>query len=254
MRRRLLSRLTLFACLLCAAGCDTKGCRGDNSSGLPAAALPAPTFGEASITGRVWFQGDRPLQPQPVYESDFCGVVPDESVVLDANMNLANVLVYLDDVSASTGAEQPTVTLDQVRCRFDPHVMGVQVGQTLRVGNDDPMRHNVHFRPQNNPDQNIHFATGGRTEETSFAYAEPTPVEMRCDIHPWMRAFVGVFDHPFFATTGGDGTYEIDRVPAGSYELVAWHERLGERRQTVTVADAGDAVADIVFARRTQTQ
>ena len=125
----------------------------------------------------------------------------------------------------------------------------MQVGQPLVVKNSDPMRHNVHWKAERNPDANVAFETGGRSETVDFARPEPRPVRVKCDVHPWMTAYLGVFAHPFFATTDPDGRYAIDRVPAGEYELVAWHELYGERREPIVVADAGDVAADFAYAR-----
>ncbi len=211
--------------------------------------LAAPTFGDGSVVGTISYDGPAPAE-RVVGESDACGEVMDESLVVSTDGGLANVLVYLEgEIGASTGAEQPAKELDQNGCRFVPRVQGIQVDQPLIVTNGDPMRHNVRYTPENNERQNLVFATGGQEQRVTFDRPEPEPIVVKCDIHPWMAAYVGVFDHPFFTATDSDGRFELDRVPAGEYEVVAWHELLGERRGTVTVADAGTVELPLEYAR-----
>ncbi len=111
------------------------------------------------------------------------------------------------------------------------------------------MRHNVRFAPSENERQNLIFATGGTSETVSFDRPEDEPFVIKCDIHPWMAAYVRVFDHPFFATTDDAGQFEIASVPAGEYDVIAWHELLGTRSGRVTVADAGSVELPLEFAR-----
>ncbi len=243
--RRVAGRLLACSVMFLVAGCDTKGCRTDNSSGLPAATLPVTTFGSASIGGSVTFAGTTP-EPRVLEESETCGVVMDETLVVATDGGLANVLVYLDGADASTGEGREAAQLDQSGCRFVPRTLAVQVGQELQIVNGDPTRHNVRFAPARNERQNLIFAKGGDRETVVFDRPEAMPFTVKCDIHPWMAASVGVFDHPFFATTDEKGQYAIEQVPAGSYEVVAWHELLGERREAVVVA--GDEVASVDFS------
>ena len=251
-RRLLAGRLALLSCLVFAGGCDLKGCRADNSSGLDPQAsletLPEPTFGNVSVAGIVSFEGTVP-EPRIVGVGEYCGDVPDTTLVVNDDNGLKNVLVYLDGAPASTGAGRETAELDQQGCLFVPRTLGVQVGQPFEIVNGDPTRHNVRFNPDRNERQNLVFATGGERESVVFDRPESDAFGVKCDIHPWMAANVRVFDHPFYATTDESGRYEIGRVPAGDYELVAWHELLGERREPVMVADAGVVAADVVFAR-----
>ena len=243
-------RTVLLAPLLLVAGCDTKGCREDNSSGLTRLdALPPPAFGQAEVAGRVNFIGEVPPRRQ-VGSSPSCGPVIDDSVVVSPQGGLKDVLIYLDGPPATDGRQRPAATLDQDGCRFAPRTLAVQQGQPLRVVNSDPMKHNVHFKPAANPPRNLSFADASEPAETTrFAEPEPRPIGVACDIHPWMAANVAVLPHPFFAVTDADGRYAIGRVPEGEYEVVAWHERYGERREAVVV-ERGTAVADVTFARR----
>ena len=238
--------LSLLALTL--TGCAPKGCRQDASSGLSAAELPAPVFGEATVAGRVTFEGTPPVMPV-IDAAEHCGPTPitKESVVVGPDAGLANVLVSLEGGSPSNGYARPAVVLDQLYCRFTPHVTAVQVGQKLVVKNSDPEIHNVHYRPRNNPPANLSLPMPGDETVVAFDRDEPRPVHVDCANHPWMSGFVGVLAHPFFAVTGQDGRFAIANVPAGTYTLRAWHEGLGTREAQVIVGEAEAVTRDFVF-------
>lgn len=246
----IVSRVAMLSCLVGVAGCDMKGCRSDNSSGLESpVALAEPVYGSGTISGTVSYDGPMP-DVKIVGESDACGEVVDESLVVSADGGLANVLVYLDgeQVVDSTGQARTPAELDQTGCRFVPRVQGVQIQQIFEVANGDPMRHNVRFAPENNERQNLIFATGGTRQSVTFNRPETDPFVVKCDIHPWMTAYVRVFGHPFYATTDTDGRFEIAQVPAGEYDVTTWHELLGERSATLTVGDEVTQL-DFTYAR-----
>ncbi len=236
--------------MLCAgmlvSGCAPKGCREDRSSGL--AELPPPTWGESQVAGVVRFEGQAPAM-KSIEAARHCGDIKEEWAVVAADGGLSNVLVYLEDAPASSGRGRESALLDQVNCQFVPHVLGVQVGQPLVAMNSDLEFHNVHYAPQENPGTNFGLETYGQKRTVSFKQPEPQPVRVKCDVHPWMEAYVGVFAHPFYAVTDATGRYSIDRVPAGEYTLKAWHERFGTRQERITVADAGPTTQDFIFAR-----
>ena len=231
-----------------------KGCTDDNSSGLSYSSfeeLPAPTFGTATVSGRVAFEGNV-SKPRLLHSpTSACphGVY-DESLIVGEDGGLANAVVYLEGVAPSSGVDRPTVKLDQINCQFVPHVMAVQVGQPVDIGNSDPTTHNVHYTPRNNADVNHDFSGGSQNkhETVRFARAEPEPFKARCDVHDWMSAYIGVFDHPFFAVTDASGAFELDRVPAGDYTLTAWHERHGERKTEIKVGE-DDVSHNFVYRR-----
>jgi plastocyanin len=158
------------------------------------------------------------------------------------NGKVANVFVYIEDGTTTDGwklndlmFDVPTeeVVLDQSGCRFVPHVIGVQVNQTLSVTNSDPTTHNVHFTPTNNPDWNQTQPSGAARLTHKFSYSE-VMVPVKNNQHPWMKAYVGVLKHPFFAVTGEDGSFQIRGVPPGTYTLVAWHEATGLKSEGIT--------------------
>jgi hypothetical protein len=138
--------------------------------------------------------------------------------------------------------------LDQVGCRYSPHVLGVQVGQTVEIRNSDGLLHNVHGLPKVNASFNR--AMPPNVTEYRHVFEQPeAPFLVKCDVHPWMGAWIEVLDHPYFAVSGGDGRFEITGLPAGTYEVEAWHEMLGTRSATVTVADGEAASSDFAFER-----
>lgn len=159
---------------------------------------------------------------------------------------LGNVFVYVK--SGLEGKRFPVPTevkvLDQQGCLYQPHVMGVQVGQTLKIKNSDPTVHNVHTTPSANEGFNLGQPMQNMETDRKFDKAE-VMVPFKCDIHPWMSAYVGVVDHPYYAVSGEDGAFTLDQLPAGTYTLEAWHEELGTATQQVTVA--ADQTADVTF-------
>jgi hypothetical protein len=170
-------------------------------------------------------------------------LVKDESIVTDAAGHLANAIVYLKDGPPIDLPAEP-VLIDQVGCRYVPHVVALRTGQTLRVRSSDATLHNVHGLTEINPPFNFGMSAAGQTRDVSFA--RPEVLKLRCDVHPWMQAYVAVFDHPMFGVTGADGTFEINHVPPGKYTLVAWQERLGEMTREITVEPAASAAAPVM--------
>jgi len=160
---------------------------------------------------------------------------------------LKDVMVYLKDpaVVPSGESDQPAV-LDQVHCQYVPRVLGVRVGQVLRVTSSDPALHNVHTLSERNPRLNFGMTGAGQSREVRFT--APEQFTVRCDVHPWMSATVYVLDHPFFAVTGDNGQFEISGLPAGEHEVVFSHPFLGERVRKVTVG-ADPVSADVTFER-----
>jgi hypothetical protein len=138
------------------------------------------------------------------------------------------------------------VLLEQAGCMYRPHVFGIQVGQPLVVRNGDDLLHNVHLLPVSNPERNFGQPSFGLEETLRFAAAE-VMVPIRCDVHPWMSAWAGVLDHPFFAVTDELGGYAITGLPAGRYVVEVRHERAAPERREIDVPEAGQAEADFLL-------
>ncbi len=131
-------------------------------------------------------------------------------------------------------------TLDQKGCMFLPHVLTLQAGQPLIILNSDPLLHNSHVEPAKNSPFNVALTNAGKQETRVFKKAEI--IKVKCDVHPWMSAWVGVFDHPYHAVTNGGGEYEIKNLPPGEYEMTAWQEELGTVKQKVSVKPGGNTL------------
>ncbi len=231
----------IFGLLLiaaCAIGCDKK----------VEVHRPKPVFGTGTIHGTVKFVGTPPkrdtIPNQPCH--DGAPQLKEETVVVNDDSTLANTFVYLAGVTASDGSDRPAALLDQKDCRYVPHVIGIQVGQALRVRSSDSAIHNVRYDASANPSGNFGLTSAG--SEKSLTFNQPEFVRVKCDVHPWMTGYIGVFDHPFFtATTEGDGSWKIEKVPAGTYTLTAWHERYGKIEQTVTVKENESVEANFEY-------
>jgi plastocyanin len=206
---------------------------------------------EGAITGKVVFTGTPPeLDPLNLTSDAACAASGDTrpEVVVVNNGRLKNVFVYVkgagvDDYRFPVGGP---VTLDQKDCRYVPHVLGVQVGQAVRITNSDQTAHNVHPTPKRNDGFNISQAHGDAPIERAFT-TEEVMIPVQCNQHNWMRANIGVLDHPFFAVTGDDGSFAIGNLPPGEYRLVFWHEVYGEQAVPVTVKAKSTVTQDAEY-------
>lgn len=216
--------------------------------------LALPAFG-ADLTGKAVFKGTAPkaenvkMNADPICAKANTKPVPKGDVVVSAKGELANVFVYVKEgvKKESIPADKPApVTFDQAGCIYHPRVFGVRTGQTIKILNSDPTLHNVHAMPKTNASFNLGMPTKGQTAEKTFTKPE-TMVRIKCDVHGWMNAYVGVLDHPYFGVSDANGSFSIPNLPAGEYTLEAWHEKLGTKTAKVTVTATG-AAAPVEFA------
>lgn len=228
---------------------------------LPAPAVADPGAGTArgTMTGTVVYQGDVPNLPTLDMNADpQCAEQHEDAVTspvlvlgtdTDAGHHtLGNVLVQITGRLPASPPTDGTVVIDQVGCLYHPRVVGVRVGQTLEVRNSDKIMHNVHFVPKENDGKNL--AMPPFLEKIQIEFTEPEPAfPVKCDIHPWMKAWIAVMEQPYFAVTGPDGAFAIEGIPAGTYTAVAWHERLGTVKSQVTVPADGSATVEFVMSR-----
>jgi hypothetical protein len=205
------------------------------------------------VTGKVAFNGDAPSRKVVKMDADpKCAAihgdkkVGTEDVLVSKAGEVANVFVYLKDVKGEFPVPTEPALIDQVGCMYTPHVQGIRTGQKLLIRNSDDTMHNIHFLGKANPEFNFGQPTKGDRDK-DFRKAE-VGAKFKCDVHPWMSAFVHIMDHPFFAVSGKDGAYTIKGVPAGEYTIVAWHEKFGETEQKITVGADGAATADFSFS------
>jgi hypothetical protein len=162
--------------------------------------------------------------------------------------SLANVFVYVKDGLGNYVFDVPTdvVTIDQKSCRYHPHVFGMRVGQKLQIVNNDPTLHNIHALPKNNQEFNNGQPIQGMKMDHVFTSKE-VMVPFKCDVHGWMNAYVGVLDHPYFATSDKDGKFEIKGLPPGTYTIEAWHEKMGPMTQMVTIGPKESKEVNFTF-------
>ena len=196
-----------------------------------------------NVAGRVTIEGAVPVGAAIKLSSDpFCARAHTDVQRLEtfavADGGLDNVFVYVKDGLGNYYFDVPAdaVTLDQKGCRYTPHVFGVRAGQPIAIVNSDDTLHNVHAMSEVNRPFNIGQIKAGVRNTKTFT-AREVMITFKCDVHGWMRAYAGVLDHPYFAVTSGGGKFELKEVPAGTYTIEAWHERLGVQTQMVTLAD-----------------
>jgi plastocyanin len=172
----------------------------------------------------------------------------DESIVVAKNGGLANAFVYIQKGMEDRHFEpaQGSVLLDQTGCTYEPRVLGLRAGQMLDVKNSDAVSHNVHFKPTNNYDWNQQQSPGAPDLEHKFPRAD-VMIPVKCNVHSWMHAYIGVVDHPYFAVTAQDGSFELKNVPPGDYTLAVWQEKLGEQKQEVHLAPSGTAAVHFTY-------
>jgi hypothetical protein len=195
----------------------------------------------ATVTGKISFEGTPPPNEKVQMSSDpYCQMHASENPTLEtvkvSDGGLENVIVYISG-NAPTGSfplPEP-MEINQENCHYIPHVFTLRTGQQLKVKNSDATLHNIHAWAEKNPQFNVGQPVKGMVNDTKFSVPE-IPLPIKCDVHKWMGAFVGVFDHPFSTVSKGGGAFEL-KLPAGSYEVTAWHEKFGKKTMMVTVAD-----------------
>ncbi len=201
----------------------------------------------ADIAGFINLKGTPPAAREitPIKDDPNCaalypGALPKTTFyVVGPNGGLADVVVYLKGISGkSTGASAPPVVLDQKGALYSPQILAIQTGQKLLVKNSDPFVHNVHTKPTENPESNQVQMPG--SPDLTYTFDKPEMfLKFQCDVHPWMFAWVSVFDHPYFAISGKDGKFVIKNVPPGKYTLEATHRKLGTQTAEIEVKDSG---------------
>ena len=241
-----MTRLCPVGVMVAALAAGVAACGGGSTDNTPAGP-PPPTVSPVdpatagNVTGRMAFEGTAPTPNVVRMDSDPNCVqvgttVTDEIVVVGAGGALQNVFVYVKDGLGNLRFPVPAtpVLLDQKGCHYVPHVLGVQVGQSVEVLNSDQTLHNVHAVPMANQEFNTGQPLAGMKHTHQFSTAE-VMVPFKCDVHPWMHAYVGALDHPYFAVSAADGSFSLKGLPPGTYTIEAWHETLGTQTQSVTI-------------------
>jgi plastocyanin len=226
------------------------------AAGLVAVVVwPGVALAASSVTGTVTFDGKAPtLRPlamdaDPACAKKHSAPVPNEMLVLGSGNTMGNILVFVSK-GLPAGKTWPVpktpVTLDQNGCQYKPHVMGIMVGQTYKILNSDGVLHNIHTLPKVNAAFNKGMPP--TLKEATTVFNKPEDVfHIKCDVHPWMSAYIAVFTHPFFSATGTDGKFTISGLDPGTYEITAWHERLGTQTASVTVGGSDTKTQNFKF-------
>jgi plastocyanin len=224
--------------------------------GLLASLSASSAFAGATITGTVTYDGKIPaLKPLAMDADPACAAkhdkpVANEMLVLGSANAMGNILVSVKSglpAGKTYPAPKEAFVLDQSGCQYKPHVFALQVGQPLKVLNSDGVLHNVHALPKVNGQFNMAMPATRKDAQHTFTKAEPNPFPVKCDVHPWMTSHVSIFDHPHFGVTKDDGKFTLADLPAGTYEIEAWHEKLGAKVEKVTVADGESKTVDFKF-------
>lgn len=232
-------RLILLAMLL--IGCDSR-------DGKKITAPPPVIKGNAVIHGTVRLVGTAPKMNAIQGAACDAGshAIQDETVVIDGAGGLKNVVVTIQGIGPGAGRGE-TPVLDQVHCTYVPHVLAMTAGQELIVRSSDATVHNVHLIATKNPAMNLAMSRPGT--EKRLTLEQPEIITTKCDVHPWMTAYIAVIENPFFAVTSEDGHFEITGLPAGTYKLVAWHELYGQIEQPITLADGRMAEVELKYGK-----
>jgi plastocyanin len=207
----------------------------------------------ATLSGVVKFEGTAPkltridMSSDPNCAKAHTTPITTEEVVVGANSGLANVVVYVSDgLNGRTfqPPDQPAV-FEQKGCQYKPHVLAMQANQKLSVVNSDETTHNIHPTPNNNREWNMTQPHGMPLEQT-FA-REEIAIPVKCNVHPWMRGYIAVFKHPYFAVTDKNGSFDVKDLPPGTYTITAWQEKLGTQIQKITVGAGEAKTLDFTF-------
>ena len=257
MRQRtfwtLVSLVAIATAVACSRRSDVPPVSVIPDGGGGAANMSAGATGTSRVTGTITVNGTPPAAETIRMNSDPVCVMEATSTETEYYLTgdgggLGNVFVYVKEgIAGIYPTPSEPVLLNQQGCRYTPHVFGVQVGQTVTIQNSDPTLHNIHATPAQNAEFNTGQPIQGMTMDRTFDQAE-VMVPFRCDVHGWMNAYVGVLSHPYFATTGADGSFDIANLPAGDYVIEAWHEELGAQTQSLTVGDGATAEVSFSFS------
>jgi hypothetical protein len=236
---------------------------GGGESDIP----PAPTSGggasagtydmskaTATVTGKIAFEGTPPPNDKIQMTSDpYCqmhgGQNPTAETVKVSDSGLENVIIYVSSglpAGVSFPIPSQPVEINQENCHYIPHVFTMMTNQELNIKNSDMTLHNIHAYAEKNPQFNQGQALQGMVNKTKFAKPE-IPLPIRCDVHRWMGAFVGVFDHPFHTVSKAGGSFELPKLPPGNYEITAWHEKFGKKTMMVMVNDSDKKEVNFSF-------
>jgi len=224
------------------------------------AAQPAVSFFKvdpgtaASITGTVHYKGKLPprklidMSEDPSCVESHHGKAYDESLVVGSGGTLANAFIYIKSglEGKNFAPSSEAVVINQSGCWFRPRIIGIQTNQPLKIVNSDPVTHNIHPMAAVNREWNHSQGPGDAPLNRKFTKAE-VMIPVKCNIHSWMRAYIGVLDHPYFSVSRDDGTFTISNLPPGTYTIAVWQEKLGTQEQQITIQPQQHAAVDFTY-------
>jgi hypothetical protein len=234
----------------CGGGAPPEQAAPPTTTAAAPGAPAAGSTGNGTLSGKVSFAGTAPAPEKVKVAADpKCQSMHpqglEKQTVQVKDGGLADVFVWVKNAPAASAPPTEPALLDQQGCMYRPHVVGVQTGQPIKIRNSDETLHNIHPRPTVNQEFNIGQPRKGMESVKTFDKQE-IMIPVGCDVHPWMRSYISVVGHPYFAVTKDDGTYEIKGLPAGEYEVEAYHEKLKTQTQKLSVKD-GDNKLDFSY-------
>lgn len=253
MRHLAIPTLTLLALLFAGCGGKTEAPK-EETAAAPAATASVDEVNGGTITGKILFNGVPPqVRPISMDSTPKCAEqhkepVLSEDAIVNDNGTLKNAFVWVKSGLPNAKWPMPSraVQIDQRGCVYQPHVVGVRAGQDVEFLNSDPTNHNIHPMPRSNREWNESQPPMGDKKVKRFDKQE-VMVPIKCNVHPWMRVWVGVVDHPFFAVTGTDGTFTLKGLPPGEYTIEVWHERFGVQETKLRVGAKETKTADFTY-------
>ena len=222
-------------------------------SGRVPASFASPADAPASLTGVVKFDGTAPkpsridMSADPLCSKAHPTPATTEDIVVSDKGALANVVIYVSDGLAGRTFQPPQqpAVFEQKGCQYKPHVLAMQANQKLDVVNSDETTHNIHPNPNTNREWNMTQPHGVPLEQT-FA-REEIAIPVKCNVHPWMRGYIAVFKHPYFAVSDKNGSFDLKDLPPGTYTITAWQEKLGTLNQKITVGAGETKTLEFTF-------
>lgn len=256
---------TLIVSLAFVAGCKSESGPGERTAGGGAAQKAAPTdkgpptskseytggdvANGGKITGTVTYAGDKTDQPLAIKKEkcEHAAEPRNEMALVVKDGKLKNAIVRIDGIKSGKKAEPATLTIDNDKCEFVPRVSWALTGANLAAKNSDPILHNTHLYLSEGNKNLFNIALPNQGQVIEKPLKKAGLVDVKCDAHEWMQAWVMVSDHPYVAVTGDDGSFTLDQVPPGDYKLKIWHEKLGEKEASAKVEANGTATVDVAM-------
>ncbi len=230
---------------------------GKNANTPAAKAAPSSTYtattvvAGSTVSGTVTYSGTAPAPKKLEVTKDVavCGKEGhvDESLVVGANKGIQNVVVSIKGIKQGKAMDAlgASFVLDQKVCAYKPHVLVVPINKPVKIINSDGILHNIHTYGKKNPPKNI--AQPKFKKELTETFAHPEVLPVKCDVHGWMSAWIVAVDHPYYTVTDATGKFSIADVPAGTYTVEFWQEKLGVQTKQITVAASGATTADFAY-------